>query len=127
MRGRGAPESRAAMLHDQTGGHPWLVYELISKQIADPESACAEVKYQLQTTRRLSRHLTDPDALDVLGRLLRGHPTAPLGDRSIRHNPERHPEARLYYDDLAIPTPDGQTKLRSDGVRQALRESSGSA
>lgn len=121
LRSRGQPEARAALLHEQTGGHPWLVYELVTKNISDPAAARAEVRYQLQTTRRLQRHLADSQSREVLQKLLRGEPVTPLNDRSIRHNPERHAIARLYFDGLVMVDGEGKTRLRGEGMEECGR------
>ena len=103
LRNRGAPESRADFLHQHSGGHPWLLYELISKNIGSPDAAHAEVKFQLQISRRFERHQNDAAARAVLQRLRDGQPIAPLSDPTVRRAPEQYAEARLYFDTLLTP------------------------
>ena len=114
----GLPGSRASWLHRQTGGHPWLLYELLAQNIESEEAAAQVVQYQLRESRCLDRHLQDPEALATLDKLLGNQPVANLADPSIRRNPEKHPESRLYFDGILIPTQNG-TAFRCPAVGDA--------
>ncbi len=101
----------APLLHSLTGGHPWLLNELISQNLFDPASAQAELRHQISQAKLLDRHLADPQAFEVLSKLEHGEPIASLQDPSIRHDPAHYPESRLYFDAL----------LRADGKRRIGR------
>ena len=117
LRGCGLPEERTSWLHRQTGGHPWLLYELISQNIDSEDAALTEVKAQLSQSHNLDRHLHDPDAVEVLRKLLRNEPVADLSQAAIRRNPEKYPESRLYFDGFLIPTPTG-TQFRCPAAKE---------
>ena len=103
----GLPTSRASWLYRQTGGHPWLLYELLAQNIDSEEAAAQFVQYQLRESRCLDRHLQDPEALATLDKLTHNQPVANLADPAIRRNPEKYPESRLYFDGLVIPRQNG--------------------
>lgn len=90
----------AALLHSLTGGHPWLLYELIRQNICDPAAAKAELRHQIIQAKLLDRHLADPQACEVLTKLEHGEPVTSIQDPSIRHDPARYAESRLYFDGL---------------------------
>lgn len=90
----------SALLHSLTGGHPWLLYELIRQNLFDPVAAKAELRHQIIQAKLLDRHLADPQARDVLTKLEHGEPVASIQDPSIRHDPARYAESRLYFDGL---------------------------
>ena len=103
-----------------TAGHPWLIYELIHKQIFEDEAVLTEVMFQLSHSGKLERHLQDPAARCVFDRLLNNQPVAPLTDPAIRHNPQRYAESRLYFDGFLIADPNGGTIFRGDAVQLLL-------
>lgn len=121
LRGHGLPAERAAWVHRQTGGHPWLVYELLSQDIETEEAALQEVKYQLRQSHSLDRHLQDPEAVEVLRRLLREESVASLADPAICRNPERYAESRLYFQGLLVAGPSG-TRFRCPAAQMMIGE-----
>lgn len=114
-----SPE-HAAALWQLTGGHPWLVYELLRKGSPEPERAVEIVKYHLSMTRKLARHLSDPQASAVLKRLCRGAEVASLADPCVRHEPAAYAESRLYFDGLLRCDPEGRTQFRCGAVKMLL-------
>ncbi|MFO0575617.1 MAG: sigma-54 dependent transcriptional regulator [Polyangia bacterium] len=114
---RRMPPERAAMIWQHTGGHPWLVYELIRKGISDPARATESVKYHLSMTRKLARHMADPQAREVIHRLHRGEEVASLADPCVRHEPALYAESRLYFDGLLRWDDTGRTQFRCGAVR----------
>ena len=120
LRIRGLPSEHAGVLMKHTAGHPWLIYELIHKQIFEDEAVLTEVMFQLSHSGKLERHLQDPAARCVFDRLLNNQPVAPLTDPAIRHNPQRYAESRLYFDGFLIADPNGGTIFRGDAVQLLL-------
>lgn len=115
LNNRRLPTDAAALLHTHTGGHPWLIFELISKQILREEDVLIELTDQLDQSGLLDRHLDDPSARDVLQRLANRQSVAPLSEPSIRRNP-RHPESRLYFDGLLTTNQKGETIFRCQAI-----------
>lgn len=122
LRHRGAPEERAAMLWACTGGHPWLTHELIKQDIADEQQAHEAVRYELRMTPKLARHLADPEASEVMQRLLRGQDVARLGNPWVRHEPVVYAESRLYFDGFLRWDSDGTTRIRCPAVQHLFEE-----
>ena len=113
---RKLPVEQAAVLWKCTGGHPALLYELIRRGISEPAQATEAVKYYISMTCKLSRHLSDPQACEVMRRLLRGETVASLEDPCIRHEPGLYAESRLYFDGLLRWNRLGKTEFRCSAV-----------
>lgn len=120
LRHHGLPLEYAPTLLHCTGGHPWLLYELIQARIFDEGQATSELSYQLQMTRKLSRHVADPAACDVMRRLLRDEPVADLNDPTVRHEPAQYAESRLYFDGFLTYRRGTPTTLRCPAVRSLV-------
>lgn len=90
----------AHLLHSLTGGHPWLLYELIRQKRFDPVSAKAALRHEISQAKLLDRHLADPEAREVLARLERGETIDSIQDPDIRHDPADYAESRLFFDGL---------------------------
>ena len=121
LRARSLPAEWASMYWEATGGHPWLLYELLTKRTAHPAQAHDIIKYHLSLTHKHLRHSEDPQARSVIERLQKGLPVAPLSDSTVRHEPARFAESRLYFDGFLTSNPQtGQTQFRCPAARVVL-------
>ena len=105
------PIEHAPLLYSLTGGHPWLLHELIRLRLFEREAAESHIRYQISQAKILDRHLSDPEACEVLRKLRDGEEVASLADPCIRHNPSR-PECRLYFDGFLTVDENGRTMIR---------------
>lgn len=119
------PALLAPMFHAATGGHPWLLHELLCKNATEPEPMTDLIKYQLSMTGKLAAHLKDPKALAVLQRLANGQAVYSLANPCIRHEPTLYAESRLYFDGFVCWDKEGRTGLRCPAVRSLLEETLG--
>lgn len=113
----GLASNAAERLRRHTGGHPWLLFELISKGITTELEILRELREQIDQSGLLDRHCKDPETIAVLQRLVRGEAVESLFTPSIRRNP-RYPESRLFYDTLLIAAPNGETSFRCQAVME---------
>jgi len=105
------------MIWEETGGHPWLVDQLILESVSNRELARQRVYYHLRMEHQFERHLADEEDYRVLQTLLHGeHEVASLGDEAVRHEPASFAEARLYLSGFLRADPAG-TRFRCPGAR----------
>lgn len=117
LRRRSCPEELASMIWEETGGHPWLVDQLILESVSNRELARQRVYYHLRMEHQFERHLADEEDYRVLQTLLHGeHEVASLGDEAVRHEPASFAEARLYLSGFLRADPAG-TRFRCPGAR----------
>ena len=114
---RGLSEEAARLIYKQTGGHPWLVEMLLRHSAKDVQSIAASIQDAFLDSGRLNRHLADSQARKVINALLAHKAVAPLGDQQVRHDPNRYPESRMFFDGLLRPSCDGETEFRSLVIR----------